>query len=127
LSLDQSPALGAVLRYFLATPLFALLAGNIGTVALPSSTRPAAMRRPGCWPNVDIALQAVKEAQAIATEDGFSDVLIEQHYAAAEYAAALNDFATACAEYKAGHACEQRLYGKAPLERSQVPQGWVQP
>jgi hypothetical protein len=29
LSLDQSPALGAVLRYFLGTPLFALLAGLV--------------------------------------------------------------------------------------------------
>jgi two-component system NtrC family sensor kinase len=75
----------------------------------------------------DMALQAVKEAQAIAVEDGFSDMLIQQHYAAAEYAAALNDFATAFAEHKAGRACEQRLYGKAPLERSQVAQGWKQP
>ncbi len=70
---------------------------------------------------VDMALQAVKEAQAIAIADGFSDMLIQQHYAAAEYAAALHDFATAFSEYKAGHACEQRLYGKAPLERDQVP------
>lgn len=68
--------------------------------------------------NVEMALQAVKEAQAIAIADGFSDMLIQQHYAAAEYAAALNDFATAFAEYKAGHACEQRLNVKAPLERS---------
>jgi tetratricopeptide (TPR) repeat protein len=55
------------------------------------------------------ALQAVKEAQAIASADGFSDMLIQQHYAAAEYAAALNDHASAFAEYKAGHACEQRV------------------
>ena len=60
--------------------------------------------------NVEMALQAVRDAQAIATADGFSDMLIEQHYAAAEYAAALNDYATAFAEYKAGHACEQRLH-----------------
>ena len=65
----------------------------------------------------EMALQAVREAQAIATADGFSDMLIQQHYAAAEYAAALNDFATAFSEYKAGHACEQRLYVRAPLER----------
>ncbi len=68
----------------------------------------------------EMALQTVKEAQAIAIADGFSDMLVQQHYAAAEYAAALNDFASAFAEYKAGHACEQRLYGKAPLERSLV-------
>lgn len=71
-----------------------------------------------CNGNFAMALQAVKEAQAIATADGFSDMLIQQHYAAAEYAAALNDFATAYAEYKAGHACEQRLQVRAPLERS---------
>jgi two-component system, NtrC family, sensor kinase len=68
--------------------------------------------------NFEMALQAVKEAQAIAIADGFSDMLIQQHYAAAEYAGALNDFATALAEYKAGHACEQNLHLKAPLERS---------
>ena len=70
--------------------------------------------------NFEMALQAVKEAQAIAIADGFSDMLIQQHYAAAEYAAALNDFASAFAEYKAGHACEERLHLKAPLERSSV-------
>jgi tetratricopeptide (TPR) repeat protein len=59
---------------------------------------------------VDMALQTVREAQAIAIEDGFSDMLIQQHFAAAEYAAAMNDFATAFTEYKAGHACEQRLH-----------------
>jgi tetratricopeptide (TPR) repeat protein len=63
------------------------------------------------------ALQVVKEAQAIATADGFSDMLIQQHFAAAEYAAALNDFAAAFAEHKAGRACEQRLYVRTPLER----------
>jgi two-component system NtrC family sensor kinase len=68
--------------------------------------------------NFDMALQAVKEAQAIAIADGFSDMLIQQHYAAAEYAAEMNDFAAALAEYKAGHACEQRLLVQAPLERS---------
>ena len=68
--------------------------------------------------NFDMALQAVKEAQAIAIADGFSDMLIQQHYAAAEYAAATNDFAAALAEYKAGHACEQRLLVQAPLGRS---------
>jgi tetratricopeptide (TPR) repeat protein len=67
---------------------------------------------------VGMALQAVREAQAIATADGFSDMLIQQHFAAAEYAAALNDFATAYAEYKAGHECEQRLYARAPLGAS---------
>jgi two-component system, NtrC family, sensor kinase len=56
----------------------------------------------------DMALQTVREAQAIAIADGFSDMLIQQHFAAADYAAALNDFATAYAEYKAGHQCEQR-------------------
>jgi two-component system NtrC family sensor kinase len=56
------------------------------------------------------ALQVVKEAQAIASADGFSDMLIQQHFAAAEYAAALNDFATAFAEHKAGRACEQHLH-----------------
>lgn len=56
------------------------------------------------------ALQVVKEAQAIATADGFSDMLIQQHFAAAEYAASLNDFASAFAEHKAGRACEQRLH-----------------
>ncbi|MES2127335.1 MAG: tetratricopeptide repeat protein [Pseudomonadota bacterium] len=61
------------------------------------------------------ALLAVKEAQAIAMADGFSDMLIQQHYAAADYAAALNDYATALAEYKAGHACEQRLHGEPSL------------
>ena len=54
------------------------------------------------------ALQAVKEAQAIAIADGFSDMLIQQHFAAAEYAASLNDFATAFFEHKAGRECEQR-------------------
>jgi tetratricopeptide (TPR) repeat protein len=66
----------------------------------------------------EMALQAVKEAQAIAGADGFSDMLIQQHYAAAEYAASVNDFATAFVEYKAGHACEQRLYAGAAQERS---------
>ena len=56
-----------------------------------------------------LALQTVKEAQAIASADGFSDMLIDQHFAAAEYAASLNDFATAYAQYKAGHECEQRV------------------
>ncbi len=60
--------------------------------------------------NLEMALKAVREAQAIATADGFSDMLIEQHFAAAEYAAALGDYASAFAEYKAGHACEQRLH-----------------
>lgn len=64
------------------------------------------------------ALQAVRQAQAIATADGFSDMLIQQHFAAAEYAAALNDFATAYAEYKAGHEWEQRLYARTPLAGS---------
>ncbi len=63
--------------------------------------------------NFEMALQAVKEAQAIAAADGFVDMLIQQHFDAAEYAAALNDFATAFVEYKAGHACEQRLHVKA--------------
>jgi|GEM_PF-5257887 len=56
-----------------------------------------------------LALQTVRQAQAIAMADGFSDMLIDQHFAAAEYAASVNDFATAYAEYKAGHACERRL------------------
>lgn len=58
---------------------------------------------------LELALQTVKEAQAIAVADGFSDMLIDQHFAAAEYAASLNDFATAYAQYKAGHECEQRV------------------
>lgn len=66
----------------------------------------------------EMALRAVKEAQAIATADGFSDMLIQQHFAAAEYAASLNDFATAFAEHKAGRECELRLHARAPLERS---------
>ncbi len=66
----------------------------------------------------DMAFQTVKQAQAIALADGFSDMLIQQHFAAAEYAAALNDFASAFAEQKAGRACEQRLYVRVPLERS---------
>lgn len=61
-----------------------------------------------------LALTTVRQAQAIATEDGFSDMLIQQHFAAAEYAASLSDFATAFAEYKAGHQCEQRA-GRARL------------
>ena len=65
-----------------------------------------------------MALQAVRQAQAIATADGFSDMLIRQHFAAAEYAAGLHDFATAFAEHKAGRECEQRLHVQAPLERS---------
>jgi tetratricopeptide (TPR) repeat protein len=67
--------------------------------------------------NFEMAMQTVKEAQAIAIADGFSDMLIQQHYDAAEYAAALKDFASAFLEYKAGHACEQRLYGRSPGER----------
>jgi hypothetical protein len=47
LSLDQSPALGAVLRYFLATPLFALLAGLLlawqGEAAFLSRWSPATL------------------------------------------------------------------------------------
>lgn len=66
--------------------------------------------------DVAMALQTVRQAQAIATADGFSDMLVQQHFAAAEYAASLNDYATAFAEYKAGHACEQRLFGKVPLQ-----------
>ena len=65
----------------------------------------------------DMAMQVVKEAQAIATDHGFSDMLIQQHFAAAEYAASLDDFATAFVEHKAGRDCEQRLHVKAPLER----------
>lgn len=68
-----------------------------------------------------MALRTVKQAQAIATADGFSDMLIQQHFAAAEYAASLNDFATAFAEQKAGRECEQRLYVRAPLTRSFEP------
>ncbi len=45
-------------------------------------------------------------------------MLIQQHFAAAEYAASLNDFNTAFAQHKAGRECEQRLYVKTPLERS---------
>jgi tetratricopeptide (TPR) repeat protein len=58
---------------------------------------------------LELALQTVREAQAIAVADGFSDMLIDQHFAAAEYAASLNDFATAYAQYKAGHECERRV------------------
>ncbi len=65
-----------------------------------------------------MALQAVKEAQAIAMDDEFFDMLIQQHFAAAEYAASMNDFATAFVEHKAGRDCEQRVHVKAPLERS---------
>ncbi|WP_426210046.1 GAF domain-containing protein [Massilia sp. TWP1-3-3] len=66
----------------------------------------------------DLALLAVKEAQAIAIADGFFDMLIQQHFAAAHYAASLNDFATAFTEHKKGRDCEQRMHVKAPLERS---------
>jgi two-component system NtrC family sensor kinase len=59
--------------------------------------------------DLEAALRTVKEAQAIAMADGFSDMLVQQHFAAAEYAASLNDFATAYAEHKAGHACDQRV------------------
>ena len=62
----------------------------------------------------DKALQAVRQAQAIATADEFSDMLIQQHFAAAEYAAEMNDFATAYAEHKAGRACEQRAAAERP-------------
>jgi len=65
-----------------------------------------------------LALQTVRQAQAIAMADGFSDMLIQQHFAAAEYAASLDDFATAFAEHKAGRACEQRLHARAPLTHS---------
>ncbi|UUZ57362.1 hypothetical protein LP419_34520 [Massilia sp. H-1] len=64
-----------------------------------------------------MALQTVKEAQAIAIEDGFSDMLIQQHFAAAEYAASLNDFATAFAQYKA------RPPGRAARPTGQVVSG----
>jgi tetratricopeptide (TPR) repeat protein len=67
---------------------------------------------------LDMALQAVMQAQAIASADGFTDMLIEQHFAAAEYAASLQDFATAFSQYKAGRECEQRLYVRVPLGRS---------
>ena len=60
---------------------------------------------------IEMALQAVKEAQEIATADGFTDMLIQQHFDAAEYAASLNEFATAFTEYKAGHECERRAAG----------------
>ena len=71
-----------------------------------------------------MALQAVKQAQAIATADGFSDMLIQQHFAAAEYAAAMNDFATAYAEHKAGRACEQRAAAeRVKHELSEGPLG----
>ena len=65
-----------------------------------------------------MAWQAVKQAQAIASADGFFDMLTHQHFAAAEYAASLNDYASAFAEHKAGRACEQRMHVKAPLERN---------
>ena len=55
-----------------------------------------------------MALQTVREAQAIAMADGFSDMLIQQHFAAAEYAASLDDFKTAFVEHKAGRECEQK-------------------
>ncbi len=64
------------------------------------------------------ALQVVQQAQAIAKADGFFDMQIQQHFAAAEYAASLNDFATAFAQHKAGRECEQRVYVTTPLERS---------
>jgi tetratricopeptide (TPR) repeat protein len=67
-----------------------------------------------CNGDFETALQVVRQAQAIATADGFSDMLIQQHFAAAEYAASLQDFATAFAEHKAGRACEQRLQASAP-------------
>ncbi|MES2319902.1 MAG: hypothetical protein V4631_20675 [Pseudomonadota bacterium] len=69
--------------------------------------------------DAEMALQTVRQAQAIALADGFPDMLIQQHFAAAEYAASLNDFATAFAEHKAGHACEKRLQVKsrAPAAR----------
>ena len=66
----------------------------------------------------DLALESVRQAQAIASADGFFDMLIQQHFAAADYAAALHDFATAFAEHKAGRESEQRMQLKAPLERS---------
>lgn len=66
-----------------------------------------------------MALRTVKEAQAIAIADGFSDMLVQQHFAAAEYAASLQDFATAFAEHKAGRACEQRLHAGASLQPDQ--------
>lgn len=58
--------------------------------------------------NPAAALSTVKEAQAIALADGFLDMLIQQHFAAADYAAAMQDFATAYTEHKAGRACEQQ-------------------
>jgi two-component system NtrC family sensor kinase len=58
------------------------------------------------------ALHAVRQAQAIASADGFSDMLIQQHFDAADYAASLHDFATALDEYKAGHDGERRLYAR---------------
>ena len=64
-----------------------------------------------------MALDAVKAAQAIASADGFPDMLIQQHFAAAEYAASLGDYAAAFAEHKAGRACEQRLHADGSLAR----------
>ncbi len=69
-----------------------------------------------------MALQAVRQAQAIATADGFSDMLIQQHFAAAEYAAGMNDFATAYTEQKAGRECEQRAAaGRLKHDFPEVP------
>lgn len=68
-----------------------------------------------------MALQSVKEAQAIAKADGFFDMLIQQHFAAAEYAAALNDHATAFLEYKSGHEIERRLRAQSLLGRQFDP------
>ena len=47
--------------------------------------------------NHSMALQVVQKAQTFAATDGFFDMLIQQHFAAAQYAASLNDFATALA------------------------------
>lgn len=66
--------------------------------------------------DVEGALKTVKDAQAIATADGFVDMLAQQHFAAADYAASRHDYASAYFEYKAGRECEQRLAmkGSAP-------------
>lgn len=62
--------------------------------------------------NCELALNTVRQAQTIATADGFFDMLVQQHFSAADYAASLKDFETAFLEHKAGRECEQRLHAK---------------
>ncbi|WP_255989416.1 diguanylate cyclase [Chitinolyticbacter albus] len=64
------------------------------------------------------ALQTVRRAQVIAAADSFSHMLHQQHFAAARYAEAMGDVATALTELKLAHHGERNLMAASVPERN---------